>query len=81
MDSECIYYTPTKHSDAQPLVEYEEQLPWEDNKKKSRECHAIAFGFLLLWHRLRAHKVFSLCHIYFSRNEHVPVRFWYTFIM
>ena len=26
-------------------------------------------------------KVFSLGHIYFSRNKHFPVKFWYTHLM
>ena len=56
MDSEYIYtyiyYTPNKHSDAQPLVEYEDQLPWEENKKNG-ECHAIAYGFLLMCYKYK----------------------------
>ena len=68
-------HTPTKCSDDQPLVEYDKQLPQEENKKWENVLE------LRLWYKYQhLKKVFSLCHIYFSHNEHVPIRFWYIFI-
>ena len=29
---------------------------------------------------IQAQKVFSLGHIYFLRDKHVPVKFWYTYL-
>ena len=50
-------------------------------KIKIGECPGIAYRFLRSWYKYQLlKKVFSLCHIYFSHNEHVPIRFWYTFI-
>ena len=46
-------------------------------KIRGMSCNSLWIpAFVVL---MRAQTVFSLGHIYFSRDKHVPVEFWYTY--
>ena len=46
-------------------------------KNRAMSCNSLWIpAFVVL---IRAQKVFSLGHIYFARDKHVPVEIWYTY--
>ena len=57
-------YTPTKRSNAQHLIEYEKQLLYQ--KKKIRESHAIAYGFIRLWYKYELRKYSHWSYLLFA---------------
>ena len=46
-------------------------------KNQGMSCNSILIPAFVVF--IRAQKVFSLGHIYFSRDKHIPVEIWYTY--
>ena len=69
--------TLTKRSNTQHLVEYEKQLLYEENQKSGNVMQQ-PMDFYVSGINTSS-EVFSLGHIYFSRDKHIPVKFWYTY--
>ena len=64
--------TPTKRSNAQHLVEYWKQMLYEENQKSGNTMQQSMDTCVCGINT-------SSESIYFSRDKHVPVEFWYTY--
>ena len=72
-----MFCTPTKRSNAQHLVEYQKQLLYEENKKSGNDMQQPMDSCVCSINT--SSESILISHIYFWRDKHIPVEFWYTF--